>query len=391
MKKKIAIFGSTGSIGKALIDIIKKDKKNFEITLLTANKNYKDLAKQAKLFKVKNLIILDSQGFVNLKKDNYCKKINIYQNFNNLDKIFKKRNDFIMNSITGLDGLSPTLSAIKNTKNILIANKEAIICGWNLINKKIKKYKTNFIPVDSEHFSIWSLLQNNTPSNIEKIYITASGGPFLKLPKEKFHMISIKKALKHPNWKMGKKISIDSATLMNKLFEVIEAKNIFNIPYKKISVLTHPESYVHAIVKFTNGLTKILIHDTSMKIPIFNSLYSKDMSKTIVSKELNIRKLNNLCFLKPDLKKFPALNIIKILPIKLSLFETVLVTVNDEIVKLFLNKKIRFNQIVPMILKIIKSKDFIRYKKITPKNLKNITDLNKFVCSKIQSLVYKSS
>ena len=139
-----------------------------------------------------------------------------------------------MSSITGLSGLEPTLKSIRFTKKILIANKEAIICGWNLINKELKKYNTKFIPVDSEHFSIWSLLQNNKTQNIDKIYITASGGPFLKLALNKFSKISIKKALKHPNWKMGKKISIDSATMMNKLFEIIEAKNIFNLEYKKI-------------------------------------------------------------------------------------------------------------------------------------------------------------
>ena len=137
MKKKIAILGSTGSIGKSLIDIIKSDKKNFEITLLTANKNYKELIKQAKYFKVKNLIVTDDVAFKSLKENNFSKKINIYKNYENFSKIFKKKNDFIMSSITGLEGLKPTLNSIKFTKNILIANKEAIICGWNLIKKEM--------------------------------------------------------------------------------------------------------------------------------------------------------------------------------------------------------------------------------------------------------------
>ena len=153
MKKKIAILGSTGSIGKTLINIIKKDKKNFEITLLTANTNYKELIKQAKYFNVKNLIITDELSFNLVKKINFKNDINIYKNYENFYKIFKKKNDFIMSSITGLDGLEPTLNSIKFTKNILIANKEAIICGWNLIQKEMLTYKTNFIPVDSEHFS----------------------------------------------------------------------------------------------------------------------------------------------------------------------------------------------------------------------------------------------
>jgi 1-deoxy-D-xylulose-5-phosphate reductoisomerase len=386
MRKKIAILGSTGSIGKTVIDIIKKDKKNFEITLLTADKNYKELIKQAKYFKVKNLIISDPKRFVILKKDSYCKKINVYQNFKDLDKIFKKKNQFIMSSITGLDGLSPTLKSIKYTQNILIANKESIICGWNLIKKKLIKYKTNFIPVDSEHFSIWSLLNNNEKLKIEKIYITASGGPFLNLAKKNFSKITVESALKHPKWKMGKKISIDSATMMNKLFEVIEAKNIFNIPYKKIEILIHPNSYVHAIVKFSNGLSKLLIHDTSMKIPIFNALYFDDNFNKIKSEPLNIHKLNKLNLSLPNKKKFPSLKILNILSNKISLYETVLVTANDEVVKLFLNKKIKFMDINKIVLKLITSAKFTKYKKISPLNLDKIMEINRLVRLKIKSL-----
>ncbi len=390
MKKKIAILGSTGSIGENTLDIIKQDKKNFEITLLSTNKNLTKLLKQVKKFKVKNIIISDLKTYQKAKLKLNQTNIKIYNDFNSFNKIFKKKNDFIMSSITGLSGLEPTLKSIKFTKKILIANKEAIICGWNLIRNELKKYNTKFIPVDSEHFSLWSLLQNNKTQNIDRIYITASGGPFLKLPLNKFANISVKKALNHPNWKMGKKISIDSATMMNKLFEIIEAKNIFNLEYEKIFVLIHPKSYVHAIIKFKNGITKILIHDTSMKIPIFNALHYDDLNKKISSKEIDINVLNNLNFSKPDTKKFKALKFVKILPKKISLFETILITANDEIVKLFLKNKISFQDIVPTIHKIIKSTDFKKFKKIMPKNLNNITELSKFVRFKIQSIVYKS-
>ena len=389
MKKKIAILGSTGSIGENTLKIIRNDKKNFDVVLLSTNKSINKVLNQAKEFKVKNIIISDLISFQKAKLKIRNPKIKIFNNFDIFNKIFKKKNDLIMSSITGLDGLEPTLKSIKYTKNILIANKESIICGWNLIKKELKKNKTKFIPVDSEHFSIWSLLQNNKISNIDKIYITASGGPFLKLSKNKFKKISIKNALKHPNWKMGKKISIDSATLMNKLFEVVEAKNIFDIDYKKIVVLIHPNSYVHAIIKFKNGLTKILVHDTSMKIPIFNAIYFDDKKKNISSKKVDLKKLNNLDLTKPDINKFPALNILKLLPNKTSLFETILISTNDEIVDLFLNKKISFDRIVPTITKIIKSKNFIKYKRISPKNLNNITELNKIVRFKIKSMVYK--
>ena len=386
MKRKIAILGSTGSIGKSLIDIIKKDKKNFEITLLTANKNYKELIKQANFFKVKNLIITDLNTFNFVKSKKKNKKINIFNNYESFKKIFKKKNDFIMSSITGLDGLKPTLNSIKFTKNILIANKEAIICGWNLIKKEMSKHKTNFIPVDSEHFSIWSLLKKNELQEVDKIFITASGGPFLKLPKKNFTKISIKSALKHPNWKMGKKITIDSATLMNKVFEIIEAKNIFKISYKNLRILIHPKSYIHAIVKFSNGLTKLLIHDTSMKIPIFNALNFESYQKKLKSKNLDIQKLNRLDLSPPDTDKFPLLKIIKSLPQRNSLFETVLVTVNDEVVRLFLDGKIKFTDIHKIIIRIISLKKYQKYKKKTANKLNKIINLNKFVRLKMKSL-----
>ena len=237
MKKKIAVFGSTGSIGKTTIDINKKDKNNFEVILLTSNNNYQQLAKQAKELNVKNLIINNKKQYLNLKKKFKNKKINIYNNFHNLNKIFKKKIDYTMCAISGLQGLRSTLDAIKFTKNIAIANKESLICGWNLIEKKLKKHNTNFIPVDSEHFSIWSLIKNVNKSDIEEVIITASGGPFLKLPISKFNTIKPSSAIKHPNWNMGKKISIDSATMMNKVFEVIEAQRIFDIELKKFKIL----------------------------------------------------------------------------------------------------------------------------------------------------------
>ncbi len=386
MKKKIAILGSTGSIGKSLIDIIKNDKKNFEITLLTANRNYKELIKQAKFFKVKNLIITDNKAFSLVKKIYSKKKFNVFNNYKNFKKIFKIKNDFIMSSITGLDGLEPTLSSIKFTKNILVANKEAIICGWNLIEKEMLKHKTNFIPVDSEHFSIWSLLKKDEVSKIDMIFLTASGGPFLKLPKKYFSKISVKSALKHPNWKMGKKITIDSATMMNKVFEIIEAKNIFKISYKNLRILIHPKSYVHAIIKFSNGLSKLLIHDTSMKIPIFNALNSNYNSKKFNSKKLDIKKMNELNFSTPDTSKFPSLKILKKLPNKNSLFETILVTVNDEVVKLFLEGKIKFTDIHKIIIKIISLKKYQKYKKKSANKLSKIINLNKFVRLKMKSL-----
>ena len=385
MKKKIAILGSTGSIGENTLKIIKKDKKNFEVNLLTTNKKINKIFNQAKEFKVRNIIISDVGSYKKAKIKFKKSRINIFNNFDHLNKIMRAKNDIIMSSITGLNGLSPTIKSIKYTKKILIANKESIICGWNLIDKALKKYKTKFIPVDSEHFSIWSLIQNYESNNIEKIFITASGGPFLKLPKKQFSNISVKKALNHPNWRMGKKITIDSATLMNKVFEVIEAKNIFNIEYNKISIFTHPKSYLHAIIKFKSGLTKLLLHDPDMKIPIYNSIYSSD-TKLMKTNPLNLRILNNLELCEVDRKKFPTVNLLNKLPNHSSLFETVLITVNDYLVFKFLEKKINFQKLIELINRISNYKEFQKFKKISVQNIEDIYKTREYVSLKLDSL-----
>ena len=270
MKKKIAILGSTGSIGKQTLKIIKKDKKNFDVVLLSTNKNTKLILEQAKEFNVKNIVIKNYESYLKFKKK--IKYLKVHKNFDNLEQFIKKKLDYTMCAITGLEGLKPTLKIVKHTKTIAIANKESIICGWCLINKQLQKHKTKFIPVDSEHFSIWSVIKDLNSSVVENIIITASGGPFFN-NKNNSLKITPKLASSHPNWKMGAKISVDSSTLMNKVFEIIEAKKIFNIELKKFKILIHPKSYVHAIVKLKNGLIKIVAHDTDMKIPITNSLY----------------------------------------------------------------------------------------------------------------------
>ena len=276
---KIAILGSTGSIGKSILNLIDRDPNSFKIVLLSANKNYKSILKQAKKFNVKNIVITDYKYFQLANLINNSKKIKIFNNFDDLKKIFHTKIDYVMSSIVGINGLIPTFKIIKFTKKIAIANKESIICAWNLIQKELIKHKTQFIPVDSEHFSIWYALQQRKILNLDKIYLTASGGPLLNLPKKNYKNLKINQITKHPNWKMGPKISVDSSNLMNKVFEVIEAKKIFNIDYNQLDIIIHPNSYVHAILKFNDGMIKIIAHDTTMKIPIFNSLYTYQKKK----------------------------------------------------------------------------------------------------------------
>ncbi len=385
MRKKIVILGSTSSIGKSLLNIIKKDKKNFKIELLTANTNYKDLINQAKKFNVKNIIVTDLNSFKKTKVICKNKRINIFQSFESLKRILPKKVDYVMSAISGIGGLLPTYKIISHTKLIAIANKEAIVCGWPLIKKELKKNKTNFIPVDSEHFSIFSLLNDDKKNEIEKIYITASGGPFINLPKSQFKKIKLNEALKHPNWSMGKKITIDSATLMNKVFEVIEAKNIFDISYDKISILTHPKSYVHSIIKFKNGLSKFLIHEPDMMIPIYNSIFIEE-NKNLNSSPLDFTILNDLNLQKVEKNKFPLVGLLNGLPKYSSLFETVLITVNDYLVHKFLDKKINFQELTKLINKISNLKEFQKFKKIKPRNIKQIYNLRDYVHLKLNTL-----
>ena len=382
MKKKIDIIGSTGSIGKTLLDILIKEKKNFEIILLVANKSNEVLLKQAKVFNVKNLILTNKKNYELLKKKTENMNIKVFNDFTQLDKIFKKKIDYIMSSISGIDGLYPTLKAIKFTKKIAIANKESIICGWNLIENELKKNKTEFIPVDSEHFSIWYGLKNLKKNELEKVFLTASGGPFYRTSLNNFKNIKVSDALKHPNWKMGKKISTDSATMINKVYEVIEAKKIFNISYQKIKILIHPKSYVHAILKFNNGLTNIIVHDTTMKVPIFNTLFL-NTNRQLNTKKINIKILNNLDLNNVNLSRYPMVKLLNFLPKNHSLFETVIVAANDKLVELFLNNQIKFLDIQKGLFKIIKKKEFQKFKKISPKKITDITNLNDYVRSKI--------
>ena len=389
MKKKIGILGSTGSIGENTGKIIQNNKKDFDVIFLSTNTNIKKLLRQSSILKPKSVIIFDKQNYLKYKKKFISKKIKVFNSFKELKKkSLKSKIDYIMCAITGLAGLDSTINCIDVTKNIAIANKESIICAWNLIEKKLKKNKTKFIPIDSEHFSIWSLLQNESIHSVEKIFITASGGPFLNYKLNKLKNAKPKEAIKHPNWRMGKKISIDSATLMNKVFEIIEAQRIFKIDIKKFHILIHPNSYIHSIIKFTNGQIKILAHDTDMKIPIFNSIY-QNVLKKIDTKKININLLNNLKLIKADIIRYPSLKFLKKINNINSLFETVLVSANDELVDLYIQNRIKFLEINKYLFKILKYEKYSNLIRTKPKKISDIVNLSEEVRLKTRKLSIK--
>ena len=371
MKKKIAILGSTGSIGQSTLEVIRKDKKNFNIILLSANNNYKKLVEQAKQFKVKNVLIKNHKFYLNVKNSLKRTKTKVYSGDISIKRIISKKLDYTMSAVVGLAGLQPTIDAIKISKTVAIANKETIICGWQILSKFIKKYKTEIIPVDSEHFSIMELTKGVSNEEVEEIIITASGGPFLNTPINKLRKVKAKQAIKHPNWKMGKKISVDSANMMNKVFEVVEAYKLFKFDKSKYKIMIHPQSYVHSIIRFKNGLIKMILYNTDMKIPISNTLY-KSKKNVLKTSNVEIKHINNLNFQKVNSKTFPS---IKLLNKCFTLGHSTPIIINaanEVLVDLFLKGKIGFLDIVKIINKILKHKDFRKNAKRKPNSIKDI-------------------
>ena len=375
MKKKIIILGSTGSIGLPTLNIINK-KKQFKIFLLSAKNNYRLISKQIIKYKPKYYVINNIKIFNKVKKKFKKRNIKITNNFNFKEK--KIKSEIAISAIPGIAGLAPTINIINKTKKILIANKESIICGWNLIKEKAKKSKTKIVPVDSEHFSIQQLIGDSKINDIEKIFLTASGGPFLNLKLSKFKNIKPKDALIHPKWKMGKKITIDSSTLMNKILELIEAHKLFNIPLNKLDILIHPNSLIHAIVKFKNGLTKLLYHETSMIIPLANAIFDGDL---FIKRYFNKDKKNNsnyfpnLIFKQPDKKIFPITKMIKRINEHPST-PIIINSANEVLVDQFLQKNIPFSSISKIIMSIMNDKNYKKYAIKRPNNINQIKSID---------------
>ena len=384
MKKKIAILGSTGSIGKTTLEIIKKKRKFFDVDTLVAKSNYNLIIKQIKQIKPKNFIITDEKNYLKIKKIKNI-KTKIFNKINELHS--KKKFDITVAAIPGLAGLEPTIFFLTKSKKILLANKESIICGWKIIKNLAKKNHTKIIPIDSEHFSINKLIKNHKNSDIEKIYITASGGPFLKLPQHKFYKIKPNQAINHPKWKMGKKISVDSSTLMNKILELLEAKNIFDFDFKKYEIIIHPQSLVHAIIKLKNGITKFLYHEPNMTIPISNAIFDDNINiDNFVKFDKKNKKIKNLEFLSVDKKRFP---IIKILP-KLNKYESTPIIINaanEELVNQFLKKKLSYNSIIKYIFLVLKDKKYKKYAIQKPSSLNKIYKIDRWTRQKIKLLL----
>ncbi len=389
MKKKIfAILGSTGSIGKNSLEIIKLNKKNFSVKLLSANSNYKEILNQIKIFKPTYFVITNYFVFVKVKSKVKSRKIKILNNFKKIPSNLKF--DITIAAIVGIAGLKPTIQFSKQSKKLLLANKETVICGWHILSKIIKDNKTELIPIDSEHFSINQLTHNYKDSDIKKIYITASGGPFLRRSLSSFHKIKPKAAYKHPNWNMGKKISIDSSNLMNKLLELIEAHRLFSFNPIKYEIIIHPQSLIHAIVVFKNGQSKFLYHETDMKIPISNAIYNNkvDIDKIVKTNNNFINNLKNISFENVDKKRFPIVTLAT--EKYLSKSGPIILNASNEIlVDSFLKNKIPYNGIYETLKRVFKDRDFNKYAVKKVPNIDEIYKIDNWARNKTLEIIFK--
>ena len=302
--KKIAILGSTGSIGRQALEVIEKLQDKFIVTALATNSNLELLINQVKKFNPQILSIKSKEKTNQLKE--------IFKNKTVLNdglvEIAKNADyDILLVAVTGIFGLIPTLEALKRNKTVALANKETLVMAGDIVNKQLQLSKGKIIPVDSEHSAIFQCLQAG--NQVENLIITASGGPFLNTPIEEMNNADKTKTLKHPNWNMGNKITVDSATLMNKGLEVIEAHHLFSQDYSKIKVVIHPESIIHSAIEFVDGSVLAQMGVPSMHIPIQYAVTFPERVKGIKSNSLNLFEVKNLSFYEPDLEKFKALKL----------------------------------------------------------------------------------
>ena len=358
-QKNIAVFGSTGSIGTQTLDIIEANPELFKVSVLTANKNWELLARQAEKFKPEKVVIADKEYYPQLKESLKNFNIEVLSGKEDLAQAATSDNiDLVVAALVGYSGLIPTINAIKKGKTIALANKETLVVAGELITKLAKERKVKILPVDSEHSAIFQCLQGERHREMSKILLTASGGPFRTLPKEALENVTVKQALNHPNWNMGAKVTIDSASMMNKGFEMIEAKWLFDCKPSDIEILIHPQSIVHSMVQFCDGSVKAQIGIPDMHIPIQYALSYPDRLKS-QKYVLDWSKVHELNFEKPDLEKFPMLNLAFAAIEKGGNMPCILNAANEIAVNAFLREKISFPMIADLAAKMMQTMEFI--------------------------------
>jgi 1-deoxy-D-xylulose-5-phosphate reductoisomerase len=352
-KKNIGILGSTGSIGRNTLDVIRNlISKGIDISIsfLSTNNNIGILAEQVKEFSPRSIFILNKNKAKEFKNSYNFNNLKIYDDIKDIIEIIRQDDyELLINSTVGFSGLIPTIEAIKTGKNIALANKETLVVAGKIINELLLKHKRTLLPIDSEHSAILQCLAGEDINSIEKIILTASGGPFRNKTYEQIKNATVDDALNHPNWNMGNKITIDSATMMNKGFEIIEAKWLFKIDYEKIKVVIHPQSIIHSMVEFKDGSIKAQLGIPDMRIPIQYAITYPDRLQSDFPK-MDFIKYSNLTFEEPDFLKFECLKIVYDILKQEGTYPVVLNAANEVAVDLFLKGKIKFFEI-PLIIR----------------------------------------
>lgn len=350
--KNISILGSTGSIGVNTLDVVCRFPDNFNVIGLAAGTNLKVLKDQIKVFKPQVVSVLTDILAMKLEKSlpKDCKPEIVYGREGIVLVACLKNVDMVVSALVGSDGLMPTFKAVERGKDIALANKETLVIAGKIIMREARRHKVRIIPVDSEHSAIFQSMQGHKKKFLKSIILTASGGPFLRYSYKKLETVTPKEALKHPNWKMGKKVTIDSASLMNKGLEVIEAKWLFDVPFEKIKVYVHPQSVVHAMVEYSDGSVIAQLSHPDMRGPISYALSYPDRIPNGIT-SLDLLEIGKLSFIPPDMKKFPALGLAYRALEEGETMPAVLNAANELAVSAFLNNSINFTDITKIVRK----------------------------------------
>lgn len=381
--KRVAILGSTGSIGVNTLKVLESLKDGFSVEALSTFENTKLLAEQIRQFKPKQVAVVNSKRIADLKKRVSLSNIKLFSTSMGIEILSEsKRVDIVVMAISGACALNPLLAAIRAKKKICLANKEAIVMAGNIIMRAAGKHKATIIPVDSEHSAVFQCLrQNRDRLSLNRIYLTGSGGPLKDFPKSKFSSLKVTTILKHPKWNMGPKISVDSATLMNKGLEIIEAKHLFGISANKIKVLIHPEAVVHSMVEFTDGTILAQMGATDMRLPIQYALnFPKRASAPLAT--LDFDKIQHLNFSQPKLNKFPCLSLANVACKLGGTYPAVINAADEKAVYAYLGKKIKFTAIPRIIEKVL-----LRHRCIADPLLSDIFATDAWAREEVEALI----
>lgn len=355
-KKTVTLLGSTGTIGQNTLKIVAEYPERFEITALTGSNNIELLVQQAKQFKPKHVVVANEAHYANLKTALQGTGIEVGAGDKAVEDAASMPSDIVMSAIVGAAGLKPTLAAIRRGAAVALANKECLVCSGELMMREVKKHGAMLLPVDSEHNAIFQLFDTSRPELVEQVTITASGGPFRTWTYEQMKAVTPEQAVRHPNWNMGAKISVDSATLMNKGLELIEAFWLFPLKAQQLQVLIHPQSIVHCLVQMIDGSVLAQMSMPDMCTPIANALAWPERIKAPVPK-LDLAAIGSLQFETPDTSRFPALALARSAMEACGNAATVLNAANEIAVSRFLNKEIAFTDIAKIVEKTIENTD----------------------------------